>query len=69
MKDMGDDNYYTRVPTFSTADQLGTHVDDSDDTAGYCVRGTCCGQVLEKPWTGALQKYSDVGHTLPAQHE
>ena len=46
----------------------GAHVDDNDDTAGHCVRGTRCGQVLE-PWTGALLKDGDVGHTIPASHE
>ena len=56
---MGDDIYYTSVPTFSKADEpqtpeekiveLGTQVDGNDDMAGYCVRGTCCGRVLEKP--------------------
>ena len=43
-------------------------MDGNDDTAGHCVRGTCCGQVLE-PWTGALLNNGDVGHTLPASHE
>ena len=32
------------------------------------VRGTRFGQVLE-PWTGALLKDGDLGHTLPASHE
>ena len=44
-------------------------MDGNDDTAGHCVRGTRCGQVLEKPWTGALLKDDDVRHTLPASHE
>ena len=44
------------------------HVDDNDDTAGHCVRGTRCGQVLE-PWTGALLKGGDVGDILPASYE
>ena len=43
-------------------------MDGNDDTAGYCVRGTRCGQVL-KLWIGALLKYCDVGHTSPASHE
>ena len=30
----------------------GAHMDGNDDTAGHCVRGARCGQVLE-PWTGA----------------
>ena len=46
---------------------MGAYVDDSDDTAGHCVRGTRCGQVLE-PWTDTLLRYGDVGHTLPASH-
>ena len=46
----------------------GAHVGDNDDTAGYRVRGTRCGEVLE-PWTGALLKDGDVGHILPAPHE
>ena len=46
----------------------GAHVDGNNDTAGNCVRGTRYGQVLE-PWTGALLKGGDVGHTLPASHE
>ena len=25
----------------------GAYVDGNDDTAGHCVRGTCCGQVLD----------------------
>ena len=36
-----------------------------DDIAGHCVRGTRYGQVLE-PWTGAILKDDNVGHTLPA---
>ena len=44
------------------------HVDGNDDMAGYCVRGTRYGQILE-PWTGALLNDGDVGHTLPASHE
>ena len=28
-------------------------LDGDDDTAGYCVRRTHCGQVLRKPWAGA----------------
>ena len=59
----------SRKPQRRKVVELGTHVDGSDDTAGYCVHGTCCGQVLEKPWTGALQKDSDAGHTLTAPHE
>ena len=43
-------------------------MDGNDDTAVDCVRGTCYGQVLE-PWTGALLKEGNVGHTLPASHE
>ena len=43
-------------------------MDGNDDTAGHCVRGTRCGQVLE-PWTGAILKDGDVGYTLPASHE
>ena len=43
-------------------------MDGNDDTAKYCVRGTRGGQVME-PWTGALLKYGDVGHILPASHE
>ena len=31
----------------------GACVDGDDDTAGHCVRRTCCGQVLRKPWAGA----------------
>ena len=38
------------------------------DGNGYCVRGKRCGQVLQ-PWTGALLKDGDVGHTLPASHK
>ena len=26
---------------------MGAHVDGNDDTAGHCLRGTPCGQVLE----------------------
>ena len=47
----------------------GAHMDGNDDTAGQCVGGTRCDQVLEIPWTGALQKYGNVEHTLPASHE
>ena len=43
-------------------------MDDNDDTAGHCVRGTRCGQVLE-PWTSALLKDGDVRHIIPASHE
>ena len=43
-------------------------MDGNDATAGHCVRGTRCGQVL-KPWTGALLNDGDVGHTLPASHK
>ena len=44
------------------------NVDGNDETAGHCVRGACCGQVLE-PWTGAILKYVNVGHASPAVHE
>ena len=43
-------------------------MDGNDDTAGHCVRGTRCSQVLE-PWTGAILKDGDRGHTLHASHE
>ena len=39
------------------------YVDGNNDTAGHCARGTRCSQVLGKPWTGALQKGDDIGHT------
>ena len=40
---------YSRVPVKVPVpgDNGGAHVDNNDDTAGYCVRGTRCGQVLE----------------------
>ena len=40
-------------------------MEGKDDTAGHCVRSKRYGQVLE-PWTGAILKDGDVGHTLPA---
>ena len=43
-------------------------MDANSDTAGHCVPGTLCDQVLE-PWTGALLKDGDVGYILPASHE
>ena len=43
-------------------------MDGNGDTIGHCVPGTRCRQVLE-PWTGAILKNGDVGHTLPASHE
>ena len=46
----------------------GARVDDNDDTAGHCVRGTRCGQDLEL-WTDTLLKDGDVGHLLPASHD
>ena len=58
---------YVEVPVLRSSG--GAHKDGNDDTARYCVRGTRCDQVLEKPWTGASQKYGDKGHTIPASHE
>ena len=43
-------------------------MDGNDDTAGHCMRGTRCGQVME-PCTGAILRDSDVGNTLLASHE
>ena len=43
-------------------------MDGNDETAGHCVRGACCGQVLES-WTGAILKYVNVGHASSAVHE
>ena len=43
-------------------------MDGDDNTAGHCVRGTRC-IILEKHWTGTLQKGGDVGHAIPATHE
>ena len=42
---------YVKVPIPRGSE--GAHVGGNDDTAGHCVRGTYCGQVLCKLWTGA----------------
>ena len=54
---------------FPYREAVGAHVDENDDTVVDCVRGMRCGQVLENPWTGALQKDGDVEYTLPASRK
>ena len=46
----------------------GAHVDGDDDTPGYCVRRTHCGQVLRKPWAGAFEG-SDEDLPVSTSHE
>ena len=58
---------YAEVPVPEGSE--GTHVDGNDDTGGTLrAQYALCGQVLE-PWTCALLKDSDVGHTLPVSHD
>ena len=47
----GGEGRYVKVPV--PGGRGGTHVDGNDDTVGHCVRGTRCGRVYTKYWTGA----------------